>query len=122
MERQTNIEIFLRDTTLPRLLAWAEARVGPLEWAQEAGASTVYPAACGPVVVTPSMEDGPFIGIWFNSASTPWDTDVDCARDAARELGCTVRCDPGRHYPEIAPQSSVFMEILGDHEQLICWE
>ena len=42
-------------------------------------------------------------------------------RDAARELGCTVRCDPGQHFPEVSPHSPVFLEIVGDRETLVTW-
>lgn len=33
-----------------------------------------------------------FTSVWFNSDQTPWQTDIDCARDAYAFLACEVRC------------------------------
>ena len=122
MERQPEIEVYLRDCPTERLVAWLRAVIGPLEDPVEAGAAIVYPSAIGAVVVTPCIEDGPFVGVWFNTNRSPWTTDVDCARQAARELVCTVRCDPGQHFPEVPRWvSDVFLEISGVVEKLVEW-
>lgn len=122
MKRQPEIEVYLRDCPTERLVAWLRAVIGPLEDPVEAGAAIVYPSAIGAVVVTPCIEDGPFVGVWFNTNRSPWTTDVDCARQAARELVCTVRCDPGQHYPDVPGWvSDVFLEISGGVEKLVEW-
>jgi hypothetical protein len=122
MDKQREIEIYVRDCTVADLLAWAGSRLGNLAGPDAAGDATVYESPCGPLIVTPAIEDGPFISLWFNTPRTPWRTDVDCARDAARALRCTVRCDPGQQYPEVPPQSSIFLEIVGEREELVTWE
>jgi hypothetical protein len=122
MDEQGEIEIYVRDCKIADVLAWAKSRIGELARPDAAGDATVYESPCGPLIITPAIEDGPFFSLWFNTPRTPWRTDVDCARDAARELGCIVRCDPGQHYPEVPPQSSTFLEIVGDREELVTWE
>lgn len=117
MERQPNIEIFLHGCPMEQLLTWIEMIIGPLEKPEEAGDSTIYPGPIGPTIVTP-VQDG-FVSVCFNTSLTPWETDVDCARQAARELKCTVRCDPGQHFPEVHPASDIFLEINGETERLI---
>lgn len=34
-----------------------------------------------------------FTCIWFNSANTPWNSDIECARHAYTALDCEVRCN-----------------------------
>src|SRR5207248_4042795 len=94
LKRQSDIEVYVRDCPMERLGAWLQSVFGPLEAPVEAGDAVVYTGSTGPVVVTPGIEGGPFVGVWFNTPLSPWATDVDCARQAARELGCTVRCCP----------------------------
>ena len=123
MERQPEIEVYLRDCPMERLVAWLRSAIGTLEAPEEAGAAVVYASAIGPVVVTPGIEGGPFLGVWFNTPHSPWATDVDCARQVAKELGCTVRCCPGQHFPEVPWWASdQFLEIAGGVEQIVTWE
>jgi hypothetical protein len=123
LQRQPEIEVYLCDCTEERLVAWLESVVGPLGEPEEPGASIVYSSTIGPVVVTPGIEGGPFVGVWFNTSRTPWTTDLDCARQAARELGCTVRCCPGQLFTEVPWWvSDVFLEISGGAEELVKWE
>lgn len=123
MERQPEIEFYVRDCPSDRLLAWLESVVGRVAPVEAAGAATIYSSRIGPVVVTFRIEGGPFVGVWFNSPDTPWATDVDCGRQAARELGCVVRCCPGEHFPEVPWWASdKFLEIACGVEQMITWE
>jgi hypothetical protein len=121
MERQRDVEIYVRDCPPDRLFAWLEGVVGLLGPAEEAGSALVYPSRVGAVVVCPGIEGGPFVGIWFNTPDSPWRTDVECARQAARELECTVRCDPGKQFAPVHPASDVFLEIGGGEERLVTW-
>lgn len=121
MEKQGEIMIYVRGCTVARMLDWAASRLGELSTPEVVGDATVYGSPCGPLIVTAGIEDGPFVSLWFNTPHTPWQTDVDCGRDAARELGCTVRCDPGQHFPGVSPHSPVFLEVVGDRETLVTW-
>jgi hypothetical protein len=122
MERQTEIEIFIRDCPKARLLVWIENLIGTLGTPNSVGESTTYPSPVGTVVVTPNVDGGPFQSVKFNTADTPWSTDVDCARQAAKVLGCVVRCVPGQHYPKVNSTTGTFLEIEGQAEKLMHWE
>jgi hypothetical protein len=122
-QRQSEIEIYVRDCPPERLVMWLESVVGPLAQAEPAGKAVVYQSGVGPVVVTPQVEGGPFVGVWFNSCATPWATDVDCGRRAARDLRCVVRCSPGQQFPHVPWWAAdKFLEIDGDVEQIVTWE
>ena len=118
MEQQTAIEIYIKDCPNDRLFAWIESAVGPLGNPEEIGDATLYPSPLGPVIITPNIQDGPFVGVEFIMPHSPWATDVDCGRQAARELGCIVRCDPGQHFPEVDPLSDAVLEINGYTERI----
>lgn len=120
MPRQSDIQVFVRSVPAS-VVGWLESVAGPLGDPQDGGAAIIYTSAIGPVIVTPDMQPGDFIGIWFNTQRSPWATDVDCAREAAVALGCAVRCDPGSHFPEVPPQSAVFLEIHDGCERLVTW-
>lgn len=118
MTRQRELEIYVRGCRLEDILAWAEIRLGALAAPVAAGDATVYDSPRGPLIVTPEIEGGPFVSLWFNTPSAPWSTDVECARDAVHALRCTVRCDPGG----AGPGPSTFLELDGENERLIEWE
>ena len=123
MERQPEVEVYLRGCPAERVLAWVREAVGPLAGPFDCGGATAYHPATGAVVLTPGVEGGPFLGVWFNTPARPWDTDAECARAAAAALGCVARCDPGPHYPEVHPLSPVFLEVAADgSERLLVWE
>lgn len=121
MGRQHEIEIYIRGCSISQLLAWIETVVGAVSPPQEAGAAMVYATRVGPLIITPSVEGGPFMSVWFNTPASPWATDLDCARDAARTLGCTVRCDPGSLFPVVPSRAPAFLEVIGTTERLISW-
>ncbi len=91
--------------------------VGPLEESARVSDTIFYQSSVGPVVVI-CVEDHAFIDICFHTRNSPWATSVDFGRQAACELRCVVRCEPGHYYPEVDPLSDVWLEINGDQEQL----
>lgn len=121
MQRQRDVEVYLRDCPLERAAAWVQAVSGPLVGPLDCGGPVAYHPPAGAVVLTPGV-DGAFLGVWFNTPCRPWDTDAECGRAAAEALGCVVRCDPGPHSPEVHPLSDVFLEIAGGSERLLVWE
>ena len=117
--RQPNIEIYVR-CDLGKLTDWIDAIAGPITSREELGVRLYYETRLGTVVLTPGMEDGPFVSAYFGP-STPWDTDVDCARQAAHEIGCIVRCDPGPQFPDVHPASDIWLEMDRGGERFVVW-
>jgi len=120
LRQQTDLEIYV-NCEMARLIAWLNGVAGPLEKTESLGETIIYSSSVGPIVVTPATEEEPFTSVWLNTPASLWTTDVDFGRQAARELRCVVRCDPGQHDPEVHPLSDVFLEIDGDGERLIYW-
>ena len=120
--KQSDVEVYLRDCSLEAVVAWVKSHLGPLDGPIEADKTIVFYPRIGSVVITPNIEGGPFLSLWFNTVARPWATDVDCARVASRELSCVVRCDPGESFPNVPRLSSVLLEISNGSERLVSLE
>lgn len=123
MERQSEVEVYLRDCPIERALAWVRETVGSVAGPFDCGTAVAYHPTTSPgaVVLTPGVEGGPFLSVWFNTPARPWATDAECARAAARDLGCVVRCDPSREHPELPPGADVWLELSDGVERLVAW-
>ena len=108
----SDIEIYIREPVLKRVLGWIKSRVGPLEELpvdkSQKGVRifrTLEHQPMIPIVIQTGIEDGPYVGVWFDSDATPWQSDVDCAREAFEAFGLPVQCDPG---PDHVDQDDFF--------------
>ena len=118
MASSAGIEVVVRGCSPERIAAWLDAVAGPLPEPTDAGGAAVYQSRLGTVVVQPEMEGPGGVGIWFQSAELPWASSAACARQAAREIGCVVWCEPDSDYPEVHPLSPVLLEVSGQGERL----
>ena len=119
MKQQTGIEIYVKDCSNEQRVAWIESAFGTLGTPEDMGGMTLYASSPGPIIISDNIEDRTFASVWFKTPQSPWKIDVDCGRQAARELGCIVRCDPGQQLPEGSPTSDMFLEIKGNDERLV---
>lgn len=122
MDPTSDLEIFVRDCSLPDIRAWLSTIFGSVSEYEEAGHSLICQTRDVRFVITPGIENGPYTSIWFAKSGTPWRSDADCARQAAQQLEVTVRCDPGEEYPDPHPCSPVMLEISNGTERLVTWE
>ena len=83
MEKQPDIEIYLKECPMDKLVEWLTSLFGKIESPLEAGDSEVFHSSIGPIIITPTIEDSEFISVWFNTPNSPWLTDVECARQAS---------------------------------------
>lgn len=120
MEHQKTIEIFVC-CEVGQVVDWLNLVAGPVVLTGTVGAMIIHETCVGTVFVTPGVGDGSFVSIYLGATGAPWATDVDFARQAAAELGCVVRCDPGQHHPDVHPESDIFLEIDRGAEVLVDW-
>ncbi|MCW4149747.1 hypothetical protein OM427_09420 [Halomonas sp. 18H] len=118
MEAYPDIEIYLAQLELEPLNAWLDevlatpplARAGKNRWR----ATTQRDGHEINILLIAKAADG-FASLWFDSAHTPWTTDSDCAHEAARRLGCEVRCSLGGWQPGDEPDH--FLQIMPDGQE-----
>jgi hypothetical protein len=117
LPNQTDIEIYVRDLDESRLVAWLDQACGAAIESWRAEAQVGYETARGSVIRTRRVDGGPFDGIAFPWGRAVWTTDADCARQASRDCGWVVRCDPGPDYPKATEDH--YLQVLGATERLV---
>ncbi|MBU6949943.1 hypothetical protein [Hahella sp. HN01] len=94
--RYPDIEIYILDTNLPDICEWLKKHLtikgAPLVEGNTHKIHTNYDGADIPVIVVEKASGKRFTSVWFDSSSTPWETDLDCARSAFSALNKEVRC------------------------------
>jgi hypothetical protein len=121
--RFPDIAIYLPDTPKDRILEWLErqfpdatmrtthADVDALRLELDTQGDAI------PVALFFDAVPG-YTVVWFDTASSPWATDLDCARTAARDLGCEVRCSTGSWSEE---DKDLWWRVEGGMEERIRW-
>ncbi|MCO7222783.1 hypothetical protein [Pleionea sp. CnH1-48] len=112
-------EVYIESVDLDELVTWIEDKIGTVKKIAEDDELLVYHGKAGgevlPIFIQKNVEDGAFVGVWFNSIYAPWETDAECARELHQRFGKSVQCDPG---DEVKGQD-MFLEISADGEQLV---
>lgn len=121
-----DIEIYLQDTTSEAILAWLASRF------PDAGGKGPKPAGkkqwrlqvqhgdhAIPVLVIEEASPG-FASVWFDSAHTPWDSDMACAREAHAHFGTEIRATPGSWQEGDDPD--LWWHINAKGEGLLHWQ
>ena len=114
-----NVEIYIESPELEELVVWVEEKLSAATLISEDDDLLViegkYKGSEVPVVIQRSVEDGPFVGVWFDAEKTPWETDAECAHEAHKRFNLTVQCDPGDAYP----QPDQFLQIKEGVESIV---
>ena len=99
-----NVEIYPDSPKIEEVIAWVrsvlEESVFNFEDDEMILMEGEYGGVTVPVVIQKKVEDGPFVGVWFNADHTPWGDDRACAPDAWQHFQVAVQCDPGDEFPE----------------------
>lgn len=93
---QPDIEIYVLSCPTDSIIQWLSNRFKASE-VHSNGLNTSLTLSTDkaliPVTIIEQAAGKRFTSIWFDSEHTPWETDVDCAKDAHAALGCEVRCN-----------------------------
>jgi hypothetical protein len=99
------IDFHVHDCPVARIDPWVRAEIGPVENVIELSGCRFYEFPGGTVLLLGPMigEERSWVNISFDGL-WPWETTLDCALRAARELGCVVSCDLKGRWVEVCPQ------------------
>ncbi len=120
-----DIEIYLANTELGDIISWLKHRFLSVALDTQAtdSATTHHFLAKTEttnvnITIVERILDG-YSSVFFDSPNTPWEVDLDCARDAHRHLQVEVRCCAGSWSPEQNPDE--WLTICQEGETVITW-
>ena len=96
------ITIYVADGSIEPLRDWAQRSLGPLHlvYHDPTHETTIYHSdreETWSVSLQTGIANGMFTEVVFRSQGVPlpWQTDIECARQAAQDLQTEIHCDPG---------------------------
>ena len=122
--RQPDIEIYLKEDVLNQLTDWLEQQVGRLDlgpWSGTTRRGTLHGDTAIPLMMV-RRAAGKWASVWFDSDSTPWATDLDCARAVAAGIQREVRCSVGGWQEEQGEaDADRWMKVTAEGEEEFIW-
>lgn len=73
-----------------------------------------------PILIVEGGTEG-FSSILFESDASPWQNDLECAREATKALGCEVRCCDGPWQPG-QPEETLWWSLSPNGERRVHWQ
>jgi hypothetical protein len=94
---QADIEIYALSCPTEKIIAWLEETFTLIQKSTPSKqCSKVTVSFDGNNIDVTILEEAAgkrFTSIWFDSDKTPWENDINCARQAFQALNCEVRCN-----------------------------
>lgn len=119
---QNDIEIYVKKRGTGPIVDWLTDALGSkpdtLTTPSKGATKLQIPTEKGmlPVML---VQQGQWTSVWFNSAHTPWPTDLACAQSAATALQTAVRCSDGGWQEGDDPDQ--FLEVTDGTVSTVIW-
>ncbi len=125
-----DIEIYIKAAPTAAVVDWLDQQFAEVETVKQQGKVNHYRVSWQgesiPVLVV-EKAGGIYTSVYFESPHTPWQQDIDCARQAYEYFaehtditGLEVRCVPGSWQEGDDPDA--WLAINADGEQAIQWQ
>lgn len=96
MTHHPDIEIYIKKAPVEEIVNWLFSRFERFELIGKKGVLHQYEAqwqsASFAVAIHERALGKSWISVWFQSDQTPWQIDLDCAKEASHALNTQVRC------------------------------
>ncbi len=125
MQRYPDLEIYAKDITFKDVDDWLKARFKQVErkdTVKKKSEARSYWVVDGADVIVFGNALGNYSSIWFKHNNTPWDTDLDCARDAAKALNTQIRCSNSGWEEGQSADTQWWRVTEAEGEMLIEWD
>ena len=94
--RHPDIEIYVKSRSLEEICQWLNGVFSAVELQHSQGTVHQYRTGCGiPVLIHEKVSGKAWTSVWFDSDSTPWEKDLDCAVVASQQMDTEIRCIAG---------------------------
>jgi len=124
VERYPDIEIYAKDITFKQVEDWLAQYFDQVERKNvvtKKSEARIHLSADGSEVVVFGNAIGKYSSIWFKQNNSPWNTDLECARVAAKDLATQIRCSNSGWEEGQGPESQWWRVVDGEEEMLIEW-
>jgi hypothetical protein len=121
-----DIEIYIPSTSNGNIIDWLRTiftEITPVKSRNDGKIQNFTVRTCTddleiPILLIEDARDG-YSSVWFQSGTTPWATDLDCALSAAEYFNSEIRCSTGSWSEE--PDSDDWFSVLGKKHSIIHW-
>lgn len=122
--RYPDIEIYVKDVTFKQIEDWLKLHFKDVERKHietKKSEARSHWLVDGSEVIGFGNAIGKYSSIWFKQNNSPWDTDLDCAHVACKELTNQVRCSNSSWEEGQGPESQWWRVVDGEEDMLIEW-
>ena len=92
---QTDVEIYAKRVSITHIIEWVRLNFSIDEQKTVGSTLKLKLTRDGSAIICTIAENiakGGYTSIWFDSSSTPWQTDEDCAQEAYNHFQVEIRC------------------------------
>lgn len=122
--RYPDIEIYAKDIDFKQIEEWLSQHFKSVERKEvvtKKSEARIHLIADDEEVLVFGNAMGKYSSIWFKKNNSPWDTDLDCARVACKELDTQIRCS-NSGWEEGQPADNQWWRVTeAEGEMLIVW-
>ena len=122
--RYPDIEIYVKDVTFKQIEDWLALHFKSVERKHietKKSEARSHWLVDGSEVIAFGNAIAKYSSIWFKQNNSPWDTDLDCAHVASKELATQIRCSNSSWEEGQGPESQWWRVADGEEDMLIEW-
>lgn len=122
--RYPDIEIYVKDVTFKDIDDWLKLHFTQVERKHtetKKSEARSHWLVDGSEVIAFGNAIAKYSSIWFKQNNSPWDTDLDCAHTACKELNTQIRCSNSSWEEGQGPESQWWRVVDGEEDMLIEW-
>jgi hypothetical protein len=92
-----DIEVYIKGKTEEEIVQWLKDQFGAAEYQGKLQGGLLHYDVTNksdtlPVMIMPAVVGKAWTSVWYDSPNTPWQDDVTCAQQMAKELNTEARC------------------------------
>jgi len=94
--RHPDLEIYIKNRSVEQVLDWISSQAERTETINSSPSSIqltlTFPQGQLEAVLQQKVSGKAWSSLWLKTNNTPWITDLDCAKDAAKGMDTQIRC------------------------------
>jgi len=92
-----DIEVYVKGTSEEQLVEWLSTALGSTEYKGKLQGGLQHyqvnhKGQSLPIMIMPAVVGKAWNSVWFDTPDTPWQDDISCAQQMAKELNTEIRC------------------------------